>query len=205
MRRTTKAAFGLVVLAAMLVLGAFSAGTASASLFLYTGPLPAKILFLSDNTQILKVENTSEESVVKCAHFGGEVLAPANSMSATTLKIDGAYHTCKIGAGTTVSVSPIEYEVTASGLVNVLKAITIAAVNGICTVKVPSGSENAANKALEKLLFLNNSNGDLLIHSDTNGIHSTTVGGAGACGKEGVEHTEGSYTGLVLVWAHLPR
>lgn len=194
MKRTTKAVTGLVALTAILVLGVFSAGSASAHEFLWTGPLPGLLLILSDNTQVFHV---TSEFAINCKHFGGHgILSNGSSMSIATGKITGKYSSCKTMPGeATATISPVEYELSASGTVGVIGqpiVITIASLN--CSVKVSNGGPNGS---LSQLLYLNQTS-DLLVHAEVSGIHS--IGSGSSCGPAGKEQTEGSYFGLLLVW-----
>ncbi|HEX5853886.1 MAG TPA: hypothetical protein VFY36_12440 [Solirubrobacteraceae bacterium] len=199
MRRATTTAMGLVALVVMLVLGVFSAGSASAQLFLYTGPLPALILVLNDNNQIFTVEPASEIAFqITCRHFRGHGTTPIATMKAASVIIIGTYSKCEATGGIPATVTPAEYEIGADGSVSVLKSIVITVAGAAkCSVKVNSGGPN---DHLLLLLFLNNPSGDILAHVEVSGIRSLSSGGV--CGGAGVEKTEGTYFGLLLVWAH---
>src|ERR1035438_6396287 len=121
MRRATTTIMGLMALVVTLVLGVFSAGSASAQtlyLFLVTGPLPALVLLLNDNDQIFKVEANSELRII-CKHFGGfGLLSNGSAMWGSTGKINGKYSKCNAEPGNKVTtVSEAEYEVNAQGSV----------------------------------------------------------------------------------------
>ncbi len=194
MKRTTTTAMSLVGLGLMLVLGVFS-GSASASEFLYTGPLPGLILVLNDNVQIFKPAPGTFQ--VECRHFAGHGILSATRMSEAEQIVTGSYSKCEITGGSKATITPVEYLIGANGTVSVLNTIVITAGSpGNCSIKVNPG---ASNSNLSKILFLNNPGGDLLLHVEVTGIHSTASNGL--CGETGVEKTEGSYFGLLLVWA----
>jgi len=198
MRRTTTTAMGLLSL--VLVLGVFSAGSASAHEFLLTGPLPALVLVLSDNTQIFEVVAGTFQ--IKCPHFIGHgILSNGSLMTGTTGKISGEYPgKCEVTGGSKATISPVEYELNANGSVSVInKTITIAAGSPAnCSVLV---HPDARNQNLTTLLFLKDPaapTSALLVHVAVSGIHSLSTGGV--CATGGITlHTEGTYTGLLLV------
>jgi hypothetical protein len=193
MKRATTTAMGLAALVAMLALGAFSAGSASAHEFLWTGPLPGLLLVLSTNTQVFEVVPGLFQ--VKCKHFIGHgILSNGSSMAIKTSKITGHYFECEVTGGSKAEISEVEYELNAEGTVGVIgKPIVISALGAAkCSVKVNNG---APNNKLSSLTFLNLSS-DLLVHVNVSKI--TSLGSGGVCGTAGVEQTEGTYVGLLL-------
>ena len=184
---------GLVALVVMLVLGVFSAGPASAALFLWTGPLPALILVLNDNNQVFTAEETF---AVTCRHFGAHGVTPSTGMSSGLVIITGTYSKCEAtGNPGAVTITPVEYHILANGLVAISKPIVITIAGlGKCSLKLSPGG---ANSHLEKLRFLNQPE-DLLVHAEVESITSTASGGI--CGTAGVEKPNGTYFGLFLVW-----
>ncbi len=194
MKRATTSAVGLAALVVMLVLGVFSAGSASAHQFSWTGPLPALILVLNDNNQIFITEPGGFQ--VTCRHFKAHGIIPKGStMTVGAVRITGTYSKCEATGGISVTVSPVEYEISAEGFVNVVGSPIVLTAGGVakCSIKVSPGG---GNNDLLKLLFLNQKE-DLLVHVEVGGIHSIPSGLP--CGTAGVESTEGTYTGLLLV------
>jgi len=200
MRRTTTTAVGLVALVVMLVLGVFSAGSASAHLFLYTGPLPSLLLILSEGPQIFNV--TPEGFQINCPHFLGHIQVSNGVMWGLTAKVTGDYPgKCTVTGGSKGTISPVEYEISADGTISILKTITITAGSPAnCSLLVEPTAEN---QNLSSLLFLKDplNSGAILGHAAVGGIHSK--GTNGLCSEtEGNNHTKGSYFGLFLVWVH---
>jgi hypothetical protein len=196
MKRTTTAT-GLLTLLAMFVLGAFSAGSASAvSQFLWTGPLPGLVLILNDNKQVFQTEPGG--LIVECEHFGAHGIASNGvAMTAKEITITGLYTKCK-AAGTGATVTPVQFLIFASGLVSVVGApIVITSPTGGCSVKINNGGANENLEALRYLVDPSNA-AALLVHAEVVGIHST--GSGGICGTAGVEKTNGSYKGLFLAF-----
>ena len=199
MKRVTTTALGLAALVAMLVLGVFSAGSASAYLFLWTGPLPALILILNDNNQIFQPVPGAGAFTVTCRHFRGHGIASNGIwMNATEITISGVYSKCEATGGLNVNITPVEYLIGANGLVGIVgKPIVLTIPGAGCSLKINNGGANAS---LFLLLYLNQPSGDILVHAEVGGIHSK--GSGGACGEAGVENTEGTYVGLFLVSIH---
>jgi hypothetical protein len=194
MKRAITTSAGLVALVATLVLGTCSGSASALSLFLARGgPLPTLVLVLNDNTQIFTP--VPGGFAIECQHFIGHGLGPKGRMSGVLQIITGTYHRCT-ALGVAASVTPVEYEITPTGEVNVLKPITITVPAAGCSIKVNSGG---ANEALLQVLFLNRPGGDILVHAEIKGINSLASGEP--CGPAGVEKTQGTYFGLVLAWA----
>jgi hypothetical protein len=191
MKRTTTAT-GLLTLLAMLVLGAFSVGAASAHDFSWTGPLPGLVLVLSDNPQVFEA---AAGLTVTCQHFGAHGLASnGNLMTIKTIKVTGQYSSCKATGGLGATVTTAEFEISAEESVAVVgKPIVITILAAGCSLKINNGPPN---NNLSKILYLNQPGGDLLAHVEIGKI--TSLGSAEPCGVAGVEKTEGTYRGLLL-------
>jgi hypothetical protein len=188
---------GLLTAVALVVLGALSAGSASAvSQFLLTGPLPGLVLILNDNKQVFQTEPGG--LIVECEHFGAHGIASNGlAMTGKEITVTGLYTKCK-AAGTGASVTPVEFLIFASGLVSVVgKPIVITSPTGGCSVKINNGGLNENLEALRYLVDPSNASA-LLVHAEVEGIHSTGTGGI--CGTAGVEKTNGSYRGLFLAF-----
>ncbi len=195
MRRVTTTAMGLVALVAVLLLGVFFAGSASAHLFLYTGPLPTLLLLLSDSAQIFSF--VPEGLQISCPHFLGHILFSGGTMWGLTTKVTGDYPgKCTMTGGSKLTFSPVEYELNADGTISILKTITITAGSpASCSFLI---EPTAANQNLSSLLFLKDplNSSALLAHVAVGGIHSKGTNGLCA---EGGEHTNTTYFGLILV------
>jgi hypothetical protein len=202
-------ATGLATLAVMAVLGVFSVGSASASnqtlyLFLYSGPLPGLILFLSTGNQVFVPQAGGEFSIV-CEHFGGHgtITTAAGTMWGTTQKVTGKYSKCKATPlGQAATVSEAEYEVDAQGSLRLLKDISVEIKSLSCVLTVKAST----NQHLLLLLFLLDPVGltlhGLLIHAEVSKLHSEASSEA-ACGVTGGKlQTTGTYAGLILAWVH---
>jgi len=205
MRRVTTTAMGLLALTLMLVLGVFSAGSASASnqtlyLFLFSGPLPGLVLFLSTGNQVFHPE-AGAEFAVTCEHFGGHgtITTAAGAMWGTTQKVTGKYSKCKATGGFTANISEVEYEIDAQGSLKILKDISINIPTINCTLTVKA----ATNPHLLLLLFLLDPIGTtlhgLLIHAEVHGIHATASSLA-QCQTGSLLPTTGTYEGLILAF-----
>ncbi len=195
-RKSTTTA--LLTLVALVVLGAFSAGSALAkgkptSTFKWTGGLPALVLVLSDNNQIFKTEPMA--LAVECEHFGGHgILSNGKAMTTKEFTVRGLYTKCLAGGLAPATVTPAEFLVNADGSVSVVGApivITIPALG--CSIKI---SNSAANTNLRLILYLNLKE-DILAHVEISKINSE--GSGGECGELGKVKPEGSYTGLLLI------
>jgi hypothetical protein len=190
---------GLLTLAALVVLGAFSAGSALAkggpnSVFVWTGALPALVLVLSDNKQVFKTSATSP--AIECDHFGAHgVASNGKAMTTKAITVRGTYSKCIAAGAFPASVTPAEFEVKADGSVSIVGApivITIPEAN--CSIKITNGG---ANSNLRLILYLNQKE-DLLAHIEVNKINSVGSG-IEPCGEAGVVKENGTYTGLLLV------
>jgi hypothetical protein len=201
MKRITTTAMGLAALVAMLVLGVFSAGSAQAHTFLWTGATPGLLLILADGPQIFKVTAIGGPEVIcKHAHFDGLVKSESESADIVL----GNYTGCS-AFGSGVSVSAAEYEISAEETVSVInKTITIEAP-GLCRIHIqPAGNANLAK--IRYLVDPNSSSLRILAHAEVTGITSTTLnlgGGEVLCGKLGT-NTTGTYRGLLLAWVDSP-
>ena len=194
--KCTSTTTGLLTLVAMIVLGALSAGSASASTFLWTGPLPGLVLILSDNTQVFTTEPGGLK--VECKHFGAHGIASNGiSMAAKTIKLVGTYSKCT-AAGLGAKITTAEYVLNSDESVAVVGSpIVITVPEAGCSIKVNSG---APNNKLKSIRFLNQPNGTILGHVEVTNI--TSLGSNGACGTPGEEKKEGSYTGLLSATLH---
>jgi hypothetical protein len=197
MKRTTTAT-GLLTLLAMLVLGAFSAGSASAHDFSWTGPLPGLVLVLSDNPQFFEA---SPGFSITCKHFGGHGIATNGKLMTTkTIVITGLFSQCEAVGGFAAKVSPAEFELSAEETVGVIGkpiVITIPGVN--CSIKVSNGGANAALKTIRYLKDPLNSSA-ILAHVEVSKIVS--FGSGGICGEPTEEKPIGLYRGLLLAFIH---
>jgi hypothetical protein len=190
-------ATGLLSLVAMVLVGAFSTGSALAgggpnSVFLWTGPLPGLVLVLSDNTQVFTA--FSGGTPIECEHFRGHgVASNGKAMSTKEITVTGQYNQC-FASIFPATVSPAEFLLNADGSLAVVgKPIVITVPAAGCSIKVSNGG---ANTNLRLLLYLNLKE-DLLVHVEIGKL--TSISSGGACGTAG-EFTEGTYRGLLLAW-----
>jgi len=191
-------ATGLLSLVAMILVGVFSTGSASAvSQFLWTGPLPGVVLVLSTNTQFFQA--IPGGAPIECAHFGARGLA-SNGKAMTTKEITliGTYSKCKAAGLFSATVSTAEYLLNANGSVAVVGSpivVTVPELN--CTLKISASANGAGpNSNLNTIKFLNEPQ-SILAHVEViEGIISLSSGGE--CGKAGEEFTKGTYRGLLL-------
>jgi hypothetical protein len=198
MKRTTATIMGLAALVVMLALSAFSAGAAQASLFLWTGSLPALLLALAQGQQKFQLFAGGPIITCKHAHFHGTITEERSEKQV----VIGEYLTCE-AFGSKVKVSPAEYELKANETVKVLKPITIEAALLCKVVVLTTGNENLSRIRYLKDI-LSTELPRLLLHAEVENITSDTTnlgGGEALCGTPG-EHKTGIYRGLLLVWAH---
>ncbi len=194
MKRTTTTAMGLAALVAMLTLGVFSAGTAQAHTFLWTGALSSLLLGLSDNSQIFFAEEGGGAIICKHARFHGVVV----SERALEQIAVGEYSRCE-GFGHPATVTPAEFLLSADETASVVnKTIQVSIPSVPCTIEI---EPNANNQNLSKIRYLVDpqDNTRLLFHAEVEKIHSIVLKGAGLCGVEGL-HSNGLYRGLALAW-----
>jgi len=196
MKRTTTAT-GFLTLLAMLVLGAFSAGSASAvSQFLWTGPLPALGLVLSENTQFFKAVPGGTPAVT-CKHFGGHgIVSNGKAMTTKEITITGQYSKCET-LGIATKVTPAEFLLNADGSVSVVGKPIVISIGGVanCSLKIETGPSNENLKTIKFLQDALNA-GAITAHVEIKGI--TSLGSGGECGTAGLEQKEGEYRGLLL-------
>jgi hypothetical protein len=192
-------ATGLLSLVAMILVGAFSTGSALAgggpnSYFLWSGPLPGLLLVLATNAQVFKATEALE---VVCKHFQAHgLLSNGKAMTTKETIIVGTYTGCEAPAiPAPATVTTAEFLVSADGSVGVVNkpiVITVPAIG--CSIKITNGSPN---NNLRLLLYLNQTILDVLAHVEVGKI--TSIGSNGLCGEAGVEKTTGIYRGLFLV------
>ncbi|HEX5853883.1 MAG TPA: hypothetical protein VFY36_12425 [Solirubrobacteraceae bacterium] len=196
MKRTTTAT-GLLTFVVMIVVGAFSAGSASAvPQFLWTGPLPALVLVLNDNTQLFEFEPGG--TGIECEHFKGHAIASnGKAMTTKEITVTGLYTKCFFGEIFPMTVTPAEFLLNADGSVSVVgKPIVLTIPELGCSIKINSGPPN---NNLRLILYLNLAQ-DVLAHVEIEKIAS--LGSGGLCGDASVEKTELHYTGLWLISVH---
>jgi hypothetical protein len=200
MKRITTTAMGLAALVAMLVLGVFSAGVAQAHTFLWQGAAPSLLLILGDGPQ--KFQAVPGGPTVECKHVHLDGTVSAESQLAVTVK--GTYTGCEV-AFQAATISEVEYSISADETVSVINKTIEISTSGLvnCTIKVLATANNQSLKTIRYLVDPSSSSLRLLAHAEVENIHSDIEGGGGACGSVGL-HTEGSYRGLLLAWAHAP-
>jgi hypothetical protein len=188
-------ATGLLTLLAMIVVGVFSTGSALAvPQFLWTGPLPALVLVLSDNPQVFTAAPGLE---IVCQHFGGHGIASnGKAMSTKEITINGVYSRCTApAAAAPVVVTPASFLLGADGSVGIKNTIVITVGSPVgCSLKI---NPEEGNNTLKTIRYLNNPSGDLLAHVEVEKIVS--LGSNGACGLPSEEKATGTYRGLLLV------
>jgi hypothetical protein len=192
-------ATGLLTLVALVVLGAFSAGSASAASFLWTGPLPGLLLVLSESPQIFTVAG-SPASVV-CEHFGAHgILSNGKGMTTKEVTITGLYSKCTVPAlaGAPATVTPARFLLNANGTVAVVQepiVITIPGAN--CSIKI---NNDGGNNNLSTLKFLNLPS-DVLVDVSVKNI-TALLSNAKNCATETeeVEIHGSTYSGLLLAF-----
>jgi hypothetical protein len=191
MRRTSTAA-GLLTLVT-LVLGAVSAGSASAESFLWTGGLPGLLLVLSQNAQAFTI-NGSPLSFV-CQHFGGHGILSSGpkGMSAKGATIAGTYSKCEAPAlGAPVTVPSVDFLFNANGSLSIVGrpiVLTIPALG--CSLKI----NNGGSSSLKTVKFLNLPQ-DISAHLELNSF--AALGSGEPCGSAGEEKPV-IYSGLLLI------
>jgi hypothetical protein len=191
-------ATGFLTLVALVALGAFAAGSASAESFLWTGPLPGLLLVLSESLQTFSLPGGALSIV--CEHFGGHgVLSNGpKGMSTKEVTVNGTYSKCFAVAGANefpASVTSVSYLLNANGTVAVVGnpiVITIPAVG--CSLKI---NNDGANGNLSTLKFLNLPS-DVLVDVSVKNI--TALGSGEPCGAAGVEKPGSTYSGLLLAF-----
>ena len=114
--------------------------------------------------------------------------------SQLTQKLVGEYTGCT-AFGSSATVSPAEYELSADETVSIInKTIVITVKVAGCSIEVKPQNNL---KGIRYLIDPNSGNTRLLAHAEVEKIVSTTIGGGTTCGGEG-EHTAGLYRGLLL-------
>ncbi len=186
-------ATGLLALGTLFMFGAVSAESASAvAQFLWTGQLPALVLVLSKNKQVIASVSTLG---VVCEHFAGHgILSNGKAMTSKEFTITGNYTECKFGTFPVI-VSPAELLINADGSVAIVgRPIVVTIPTLACSVKIANGGANGNLKTLRYL----NLKDDILAHAELTGIASLGSSEGTACGDPSVENTEGTYSGLLL-------
>ena len=185
MRRIVLAAFSLSLL------GVSSAAPASAHVFLWTGLLPGLVLVLSDNAQIFSFEPGGVQFECNTLRMHG-VASNGTAMTVKALKLIGTYTGCT-AAGFSMTVTPVEYLLSAEEALAVEKpfVLTIAVLG--CSIKYTGGPPNSTLKTVKYL----NRPQDLLAHLAITEL--TSLASGGQCGTAGQEKTAGELKGLLLV------
>ncbi len=187
---------GASTLGAILVLGVCFAGGAQAHTFLWTGALPSLLLALSEGTQFFEAIPGGGAVTCKHARFHGVLTSESTAMQ----RVVGTYTGCE-AFGNKATVTPAEYELSAEESVSVInKTISIEVPVAACKILIAPVAANQGLKAIKYLLDPNSNDTRLLLDVNVAKIASTIEGGGGACGAVG-GHTEGIYTGRLLVWA----
>jgi hypothetical protein len=186
-------ATGLLTMVALVVLGAFSAGSASAESFLWTGALPGLLLVLSQSLQILTVGGALQ---IACEHFGAHgILSNGKGMSTKEVTISGRYTKCFSPQAPTlpVTVSPASFLLNANGSAAVVGAPIVVSIGGEanCSLKV---NNDGGNANLTGFKFLNLKE-DVLV--DVNVPTIKALSSNEPCGPAGIE-INSTYTGLLL-------
>jgi hypothetical protein len=193
-------ATGLLTLVAMILVGVFSTGSASAvSVFLWTGSLPGLVLVLSTNKQVFTSQPGG--TPIECEHFGGHAIASnGKAMTTKEITLTGLYTKCLASGSLPATVTPAEFLLNADGSVAILKPLVISISVIECSLKISSSSGGAGpNSNLKTLKYLNEPKA-ILAHAEIKGITSLSSGGE--CGPAGEEKKAGEYTGLFLALVH---
>ncbi len=192
MKRTSTTVTGLAALVAVLVIGMCSAGAAQAHTFLWTGALPSLFLALADGPQLFIPVPGGPGVICKHLRFHGTILAE----SQLTQTAIGEYSKCE-AIGKPVTVTPAEYVFSADETIAITGKSILITVPGVCTFHFGPIITNR----IRYLVDPNSGGTRLLTHVEAENLHVVILGGGGVCGPEGL-HTEGTYRGLLLEWAH---
>lgn len=196
--KRVKIATGLLTFVAMIAVGAFSAGLASAApQFLWTGSLPGLVLALSTGKQVFTSQPGG--TPIECEHFGGHAIASnGKAMTTKEVTLTGRYTKCKAAGIFNATVSPAAFLLNADGSVAIIGQPIVISIEGInCSLKITNSNNGAApNNNLKTIKYLNENAAAILAHAEVKGIVSLSSGGE--CGEVGIEKTEGEYKGLFL-------
>ncbi len=167
----------LTVCLAALATSTAAVASASASEFVFskTGTLKGKAL--------ASQEFTTSAGSFECT--GATTSGSVTTLKTATQKTTAQYEGCSF-FGVPMTVSPAEYELSASGTFKLLKALTMKATS-ICTMTFPAQS-------LSGIAYKNEAGGKLALESTVTGLESSGSGALCTYSK-----SKGTFTGKSLV------